>query len=66
MLGSVVEGLKDECPDSVVNKIYLMSQDPLSEVRKAMCKPLEKVLFALDIERIERNIVEKVLDLSTD
>ena len=65
-LATIVEAQKGENCEDILKKIYSMTQDPSSNVRKNMCKALRILLKVLSKKQIESQLVAEVLKLVED
>lgn len=63
LLGSISKA-KNKAESEVIRKIYSLSQDPSSFVRKSMCGPL-KVLFC-NFHDLKSKVLEEILKLVAD
>lgn len=66
VLSACVEAQKGENCEDLLRKIYAMTQDPSSVVRKSMCKALKVLIRFLPKKQIENQIVPEVLKLVED
>lgn len=66
VLSACVEAQKGENCEDLLRKIYAMTQDPSSLVRKNMCKALRTLMRVLPKKQIESQIVPEALKLVED
>ena len=65
-MAAIVEAQNGEGCEEILKKIYSMTQDPSSRVRKSMCKALKVLLKVLPKKLIETQLVPEALKLVED